>query len=207
MVGKLIASLGRRHWVQGLAALLIFGSGLVVGSAGTFVALKERLQVGPGLKPFRGDHERFVEFLISDWQPKYELTDEQITKIKPLLLEQFKKLRDIFQESEKRAQELEKPWLASMKKVMTSEQYTQWYQDYQEMKMRRNRRGRGPGRRDRRDGEHDGRNDRRRDHEAPPDRPGPGGPPPDGPFPGGPPPQMEQRVADINLAVQEPNVD
>ncbi len=185
MVGKLIAILGKRqHWVQGFAALLIFGSGLIVGSAGTFAVLKGKINIEH--PPIFDDG--FVEFLIRDWQPKYQLDDQQVEQVREVMVEQSKAFREIYQAAEKQSKDLEKPWLEKMKKIMTAEQYAQWFKDYEERKQwRRDRRGPG-GRRGRRDEQRDGRDDRggpRREG-----REGPGGPPPDGMF--GPPPDRER---------------
>lgn len=205
MVGKLIASLGRRrHWVQALAALLIFGSGLVVGSAGTFVALKEKIHTGRGFRPGRGnddgkERERFVGFMTRDWQPRYNLTDDQINQVKTALLKNFETLGEIFVEAENKAAALEKPLLKKMGKIMSDEQYGQWLKDYQEQKRwREGRRGR---RGERREGDRGDRREGDRDRREGPggepwrdDRGGPGRPPrmdpnsmgPEGPQPNGP---------------------
>ncbi len=200
MVIRWIASLGRRqYWVQAFAALLIFGSGLVVGSSGTFAVLRKHLDVGPGFRSGRGDVNRFVNFLVHDWQSKYQLTDEQIGQLKPIVAQRFKTLGEIFKKADEQAQALEKPWLNKIKKIMTLEQYTQWHQDYERWHERR----RGP--RDRRGPDRGGRG-----RWGPrPQGSGPGGFPPEGGFspPGvrsDGPPGMDAPVPipDIN---KEPN--
>ena len=206
MVIRWIASLGRRqYWVQAFAALLIFGSGLVVGSAGTFAVLKDKLSSGLGFGPGgRGDSERFAEFLIQDWQPKYQLSDEQVDQIKAVLVQQFKTIKEIFQTADRQAQALEKPWMNKIKKIMTPAQYTQWLKDYEERKKWHERR-RGP--RDRRGPDRGGRG-----RWGPrPQGSGPGGFPSDGGFspPGARPdrpPVMNAPIPDVNKNSNQPGL-
>lgn len=200
MVIRWIASLGkRRHWVQVFAALLIFTSGLVVGSAGTFAALKDRIDVRSGFRPMRGDPSRFVKFLVNDWQPRYRLTDEQVNQLKPILIQRFKALGDIFKAADKQAQTLEKPWLNKIKKIMTPEQYTQWHSDYERWHERR----RGPR-------NHRGQDRDRRGRRGPRPQGGrPGGPPPGGIFspPGSRhdgPPGRDVQISDVNRDANQP---
>jgi len=188
---------------QVIVAAVILASGIGIGVGGTILSLKGRIikpQVDGPLPPGP------PEWLIDRWRANLSLTDQQVQQIKDMFgvrmaaaREQWKKMMELQRQEQEQ-------FVASMKSILTPEQFTKWEDDFKRHMEHFGRRGPGgpggPGRKGKfdrpgdpnrpegPDGHRDrGFRDMRGPDGPPPDgpMPVPDGPMPDGPEPGSPP--------------------
>ncbi len=160
----------RQKLAMALLGVVILSSGFVLGASVTFFVLRERIRPLPS--PFPSG--RILQGLTKD----LELTDDQQALVKQLLDEQAAKLRDRRKAAGEKSKMHIEEYVASMKTILTEEQFAKWEPDFnsrmERMKERwnrsrergrRGRGGRGPG------SSHEGRGDGHQRGNGPPDRP------------------------------------
>jgi len=182
---------------QVVVAAVILASGIGIGVGGTILSLKGRI-----IRPPLGEVPPGPPgWLIDRWRADLNLTDVQVQKIKDMFAVRMTAAREKWEKMmELQRQELEE-LVASMKSILTPDQFAKWYKEFKEHTERFGRRGPrgpgGPGGPGERMGRPDGRGGP--EHRGDPNRPGfPGDrrnhgdwdmKGPNGPAPDGPPPQ------------------
>ena len=159
----------RQKLAMALLGVVILSSGFVLGASVTFFVLRERIRPLPS--PFPSG--RILQGLTRD----LELTDDQQALVKQLLDGQAAKFRERRREAGESSKKHLEDMVASMKNILTEEQFAKWEPDFksrmERMQERWNRsreRGR-PGRGGRPGGSHGGRGERPSHGNGPPDRP------------------------------------
>jgi hypothetical protein len=190
----------RRQIISQVAiAAVILISGMGIGTGGTILTLKDRIVWHP--RPPRSNDGRPPGRLdiIGRWRTEYALTDDQARQAQEAFDKSMATTHTFFVDLDRKHKEEQANFAASMKSILTPEQYQKWYHDFSEFQKRadRWRRG-GPGGRP--DGPPGGDKDghkRRgpfrdnRGFQPPPGReppPGEAGLPPSPNLPGGPEP-------------------
>jgi Spy/CpxP family protein refolding chaperone len=186
---------------QVIVAAVILASGIGIGVGGTILSLKDRIVRLPRIDDRRPPTP--PPELIEGWRADLGLTDEQVRQIKDMFSQRMTAAREQRKKMmELQRQEIEE-FVASMKSILTAEQFAKWHKEFIDHVGHLRPRGPGgpggPGGFDRRG---------KPDHQGGPKRPGgpdghwdrgardmkepnfpAGGPPPDGPTPNDPPPQ------------------
>ncbi len=123
----------RQKFTFVLLGLVILCSGFGLGVSLTFNHLKDRLRP-KGPMPFVMDHlERVAK--------EYALTPEQKLQVKPIIEAFHDSFRDMWMNSQKTMSVARDQLFASMKQVLTPEQYEKWLKDREEEEKKRSRRG------------------------------------------------------------------
>ncbi len=204
--------LSRRQLVlQVVVATVILASGIGIGTGGTILALKNRIIPGMRVMPPNPRFGPEPNEIVTRWRGEYSLSDKQAQQAKDTLTKEFTAIAELRQKFFQAEQAERAKFAEAMKKILTSEQYTEWDSDIKKMVEhmqrarsfdgRRGGRG-GPPRGDRGPGRPKDPNDRRWD--------GPPRPPmdADGPRGGWPPrPPMESggRRGDWSPRAMDPN--
>lgn len=118
----------RQLLTQVVVAVVILGSGMGIGTGGTILALKNRIVTGVRLLPV-GPPGPEPNFLVERWRGDYGLSDKQAQQVKTTLTRQFTTARELRQKLMQEEQVEQEKFAASMKKILTSEQYTKWEAD------------------------------------------------------------------------------
>lgn len=177
---------------QIIVAGVILASGIGIGIGGTILSLKDRITRFPP----PGDRMRPPDAneLINRWRADLGLTDEQAQQIKGMFEKRLAAAREQWVKmAEAQRQELDE-LVASMKSILTPEQFAKWQDEFnRHMGHWRPRGPGGPGGPDHQGGPNrpggpDGHRNRRFREMRGPDTP-PDGPPPGGLQPDSPPPQ------------------
>ncbi len=166
----------RQLMMQFMVAGVILASGVGIGTGGTILALKGRIIPRVRVMPVDPPGPE-PNFIVARWKGDYGLSDKQAQQVKDILTKQFTALREFRQKLFQTEQSEREKSAASMKKILTSEQYAKWDQDMKKRaeqfeRMRaRGPRGdhKGPPRGERGPGRPRDPNDRRWD--GPPPRP------------------------------------
>ena len=135
---------GRRRQIcmQIAAGVLIFFSGIIVGSGGTVLWVKDRIA---WILPPHG--RSMVPDIVERFKSEYNLTEEQALQVKKVFQEGMETRRSIYEEAAQKLEKHEKTLDAKMKEILSAEQYKQWVRDFRTRKERFERFGpRGPGR-------------------------------------------------------------
>ncbi len=192
---------------QVIVAAVILASGIGIGVGGTILSLKDRIMRVPIGDPPRPPGP--PEWLIDRWRADLSLTDEQVQQIKDVFTQRMTAARDQWKKMMELQQQEQDQFAASMKSILTPEQFTKWKEEFDRAVDHWRPRGPGgpggPGGFDRkrkldhfggpgRSGGPDGYRDHRaRDMKEPNSQSdGPlshNGPAPDSPRPEGPPPE------------------
>ncbi len=186
---------------QVIVAAVILASGIGIGVGGTILSLKDRIIRFPpigGERPPGPPNE-----LIDRWRADLSLTDEQVQQIKDMFSQRLAAARKQWETMMELQRKEREEFVASMKSILTPEQFTKWQDEFNRHMGHWRPRGpggpSGPGGPDRRG---------RPDHQGGPNRPSgpdghrdrgfrdmrgpnspPDGPPPGDPLPDSPPPQ------------------
>jgi len=133
--------------MQALVAVVILASGIGIGTGGTILALQNRILpvrvMPPGPRPGPDPND-----IVNRWKDDYGLNDKQAQRAKETLTKEFATIAEL-RAKFSAAEQQERGKLAdAMKKIMTSEQFTQWDNDLKKMveHMQRAREGRRGGR-------------------------------------------------------------
>jgi hypothetical protein len=121
----------RQLLMQAVVAVVILASGIGIGTGGTILALKNRLvprlrlppPSPPGMEP---------NVLVERWKGDYGLSDKQSQQTKDTLTKQFAATRDLWENFRQAEQSEREKFAASMKKILTPEQFTKWDNDLKE---------------------------------------------------------------------------
>lgn len=136
MVGK-----RRQICMQIVAGVLIFLSGIIIGSGGTVLWVKDRIA---WIHP---PHEvSMVPEIVEHFKSDYNLTEEQARQVKKVFQEGIETRMSIYEEAAQNLEKHEKTLAAKMKEILSAEQYKQWVSDFSARKEHFERFGpRGPG--------------------------------------------------------------
>jgi len=184
---------------QIVVAAVILASGIGIGIGGTILSLKDRIirtPVGDPMPP------RPPEWLIDRWRADLSLTDEQVQQIKDMFGQRMAAARKQWETMMELQRKEREEFVASMKSILTPEQFTKWHEEFKQhmdhLGPRGSRGPGGPGGPDRkgrpdhqggpnRSGGLDGHRDRgfrdMKGPNTPPEGLQPGGPQPDSPSP------------------------
>jgi hypothetical protein len=134
----------RQLTMQFMVAGVILASGVGIGTGGTILALKGRIITRVRMMPIDPPGPE-PNFIVAHWKEKYGLSDKQAQQVTEILTKQFTDLRNLRQTLFQAEQSAREKSAASMKKVLTSEQYTMWDKDMKERAAQFERmRARGP---------------------------------------------------------------
>jgi len=170
------APLTRRQVItQVVVSAVILVSGIIIGSGGTVLALKDRIvppftpPTSNGRTPSHDANEaaRRSDWIAERWRNDYGLDDVQMRQAKEMLAKEFAATERLRQDFWRAEQEQRAKFALAMKGILTSEQFVKWESDFKKMvermqnmrpfDPRRGGRGGPPG--DRRDGPPDRRLD------------------------------------------------
>ncbi len=112
----------RQKLAMALLGVVILSSGFVLGASSTFFVLRERIRPLPS--PFPSG--RILQGLTRD----LELTDDQQALVKQLLDEQAAKFRERRREAGEKSKTHINEMVASMKTILTEEQFAKWEPDF-----------------------------------------------------------------------------
>jgi len=130
----------KRIIIQIFVATIIFLSGIIAGSTGTIVYLKNR----GILRPPRPHHpprimaSKIAEEIGSD----YDLSDNQTKQVEQIFEKAGRTLETLRQEFEEKMETGKQQITAEMKQLLSPEQFERWQQDFN---ARHRRRGPRPG--------------------------------------------------------------
>ncbi len=136
----------RQICIQIVAGILIFFSGIIVGSGGTVLWVKDRIA---WIRPPYG--RSMVPDIVERITDDYNLTEEQAQQVKDVLQEGMQTRMSVYEEVSQKFEEHEETLTAKMKQILSEEQYEQWVRDFKTRKERFERFGRrgprpeGPG--------------------------------------------------------------
>jgi len=116
--------------------LLIFVAGAVSGG---LIIWKSAGQKGPKPPQHRGP-EQMCDFILNKWKEKIDLTDEQITKIRPLLEDGMKEIHTVQEQSVQEVRKLMDKTDSRIAEELSPEQKTKFEQMQREFREKR-----GPG--------------------------------------------------------------
>ena len=119
----------RQLLMQVVVAVVILGSGMGIGTGGTILALKNRLVPRLRLPPPGPVDGMEPNFLVERWRGDYSLSDKQAQQAKDTLTKQFAATRDLWEKFRQAEQSEREKFAASMKKILTPEQFTKWDDD------------------------------------------------------------------------------
>lgn len=115
-----------------LAGVVLFASGLVVGVFGA------RLWVERGtLALLHGDSRRFAEIVVRRLSIDLDLTAEQRTKLRPIVMSTAKRLAEIRREQEPKIQAAMEADIKAVKSILTPEQVEKFEDILRRIKERR----------------------------------------------------------------------
>jgi len=199
----------RQIVAQIIVAAVILASGIGIGTGGTILALKDRIM---WRFPPRGGPQWDPSEDINRWRTELALSDDQAQQIRDVFTKRHAAFRQRLDEMFQVQEAERKEFVASMKSILTPDQFRKWEHEVKEREKHFRPGFKGPGgpggpdRRGRPDhqggpngpGGPDGRHDRgfrdmkgteRPPEGLPPDGPAPGSPPVDSPPPENPSPQ------------------
>jgi hypothetical protein len=129
----------RQIALQTAMALIIFISGVVVGSGATLAFLKNKV-LWMDRRP-----RRDAAAISREIGSKYGLTDEQVRKVEEIFVTRLKARQEDRKEFGRRMEAGRQQLIAEMKEVLSPDQFDRWLKDFEAMHARRGRR-RGPPR-------------------------------------------------------------
>lgn len=188
---------------QIIVAGVILASGIGIGVGGTVLSLRDRIMRSPPQwdRPRPPDANE----LIDRWRADLSLTDDQTRQIKDMFAKRLAAAREKWVKMMELQRQEQEEFVASMKSILTPDQFTKWHKEFTDHVGHWRPRGPGgPGGPDRmgrpdhqggpnKPGSLDGHRDRRfrgmREPNSPPEGLPPGGPAPNSPPPDSPSPQ------------------
>jgi len=121
----------RQICMQIAAGVLIFLSGIIVGSGGTVLWVKDRIA---WIRPPR--ERSMVSDMVERFKAEYNLTEEQALQVKKVFQEAIQTRMSIYEEAAQKLQKNEKTLDAKMKEILSAEQYKRWVSDFRTRKER-----------------------------------------------------------------------
>jgi len=126
---------------QVLVSVVILVSGVIIGSGGTILALKDRIMPkfegtgtssqGPGRDV--AEEERRSDFVARRIQGEYGLTDDQMRQIKAIFSQQFTASQELWKEFNAAEQKQQEKLGQAMKTILTADQFARWDSDFKKM--------------------------------------------------------------------------
>lgn len=125
---------------QVLVSVVILISGVIIGSGGTILALRDRIipaRTTPVTEPGRDDTGHRTEGpaneIVSKWTGEYGLTEAQSLQARETLIDQFAAIHSLWTKFQT-AEQTEREKLAlAMKSILTEDQFTRWEADFRRM--------------------------------------------------------------------------
>jgi len=121
---KIPKSNRRQVLIQSLLALAILGSGIIIGSAATFLTFKNRIYPHPGRGP------RDAKFFSEKMSEDLGLTEEQTRKIKEIFERRAKDLQQVRKKFETQIPQERQKLFDEIEQVLTPEQMEKWKKEF-----------------------------------------------------------------------------
>lgn len=118
----------RQIIVQMLVGIMILASGVAIGAGGTILLLKDRIIWRTGPPAGRPNPSSIVE----DWKAKYDLTDEQVERLKGIFTQRFEARRLRVEAMMKDDQAERERFAKAVKEILSPQQYEKWEHDFKE---------------------------------------------------------------------------
>jgi len=131
-----------RVWEMTVLAVLTVCFGIVIGAGGVFLKYRDRIAPRP-----RFD-EGMLWRIVHEMRGRYDLTDDQVQKVRETFRTQFEKMRALRTEIEQQMEQIRAELIVQMKDILDAEQFKQWRRDLEKMQQRggwRRPRGQGQG--------------------------------------------------------------
>jgi hypothetical protein len=125
----------RQLLMQVVVAGVILASGIGIGAGGTILVLKDRIvwklpSRAPDPRP--GPPRPPID-MVEQLRTQYNLTDEQVEKVKTLFAARLEATRARWKELNTAEQTEREKLVEDMKGILTPDQYEKWHADYQKM--------------------------------------------------------------------------
>ena len=127
----------RRIGLQIIIGAIILFSGIVAGSSGTILFLKDRI-IWCDLRYGK----RTPTAVAEEFRAKYDLTDEQTRQVEAIISKRKERVHAVWHKMDQKLETEQQALMAEMKKVLSPHQHEQWERDFKErMAHHRNRFG------------------------------------------------------------------
>ena len=136
---KRLSRRGREIALQAIVGMVILICGIVIGWGAAVLNLKNKMMMPPGPRPPTGE-------VVEDMVERYNLTAEQAKKVEAAFNKRRDTIQTIFEEFRSKSEAEFQKLSADIKKILTTEQYAHWEQDFQRRRRPGSRWDRGPGR-------------------------------------------------------------
>ena len=130
---------GRQICLQIIVGMIILICGVIIGSGAAVLRFKDKMVMRPGPRPPTKE-------VVDDMAARYDLTPEQTKKVEAAFERRRETVQSIFEEFRSKSEAEFKKLGAEIKKILTSEQYARWEQDFKRRRRPRPPWDRGPGR-------------------------------------------------------------
>ena len=138
---KRLSRRSRQIGLQAAVGMVILICGIVIGWGAAVLNLKDKMMMRPGPRPP-------TEEVIKDMKERYDLTAEQAKKVETAFGKRRETIQTVFEEFRSKSEAEFQQLNADIKKILTTEQYARWEQDFQRRRRPRpweHGPGRGPG--------------------------------------------------------------
>jgi len=131
--------MGRVHRTRDLVllAVLILGSGVVIGAGGVFLAAPDKM-IPPPMPPR-------LDPIVGIMKDDYGLTDEQVEAIRPAFAKHFEQMWATWKENEQKMADIRTQLDKDLQEVLTPEQFAKWREKVEQLKRDAERWQRGRG--------------------------------------------------------------
>ena len=123
--------------------VVILASGIVIGFGATTLCFKDRI-----VKPKRYAGKEYLQ-VAKRMRADYDLSEEQSRQMREIFKKQFAGMQLMQQESQQKMETQRKELIASIKEVLTKEQFGKWLKEFKKRerrsRMQRRQRQRGSG--------------------------------------------------------------
>jgi hypothetical protein len=130
---------GRQIALQAIVGMVILICGGVIGWGAAVLNLKDKMMMPPGPRPPTNE-------VVEDMVERYDLNAEQAKKVEAAFTKRRETLQTIFEEFRSKSEAEFQKLSADIKKILTTEQYAHWEQDFRRRRRPGPRWDRGPGR-------------------------------------------------------------
>jgi hypothetical protein len=124
---------------QVIVSVVILVSGVVIGSGGTILALRDRI-IPPTTTPVAEPNDaqdRKVEGpateIVAKWTADYGLTETQAQQARDTLTSQFTAVHSLWRKFQEAEQAEREKLAVAMKGILTADQFTRWDADFKRM--------------------------------------------------------------------------
>jgi hypothetical protein len=116
--------------------IIIVLSGIVIGSGGTILVLKDRITWHDS--PLKG---RDPSTMAKQWKATYDLSEEQAEKVEKISTKRLKTRRALTEEFTQRIASERDKFVTEVETVLSPDQFQRWKNDFEERAKKRPRRG------------------------------------------------------------------